>query len=66
MSRSGRIPTLKQLERAGADAGAVLDAVERDLELAIARSTEENQYGLKKQLKRLHKRRDEWFGPDTE
>ena len=64
MAQSTRIPTMKQLEMAGNDAGLVLDAVERELENAIA-TTVDNPQKLQAQLLKLQDRRVEFFGEDA-
>ena len=55
---------MKQLEMAGNDAGLVLDAVERELENAIA-TTVDNPQKLQAQLLKLQDRRVEFFGEDA-
>lgn len=62
MAQSTDIPTIRQLEKAGSDAGLLLDAVETELENAIARADDYNARGIKVQLRRLRARRDEFFG----
>lgn len=64
MSQIGKVPTMKQLEMAGNDAGLVLDAVERELENAIATAVDSPQQ-LQAQLLKLQDRRVEFFGEDA-
>lgn len=58
-----RIPTMKELEQMGPnDASKVLDAMEVELERAIAGSlSEHGTKALKAQLRTLRKRRAEFF-----
>lgn len=69
MKLAGRLPTLKQLERKGKDAGAVLDAIESQLEEVLAFSTgslsHQRPRALAK-LRRLQKRREEFFSEDDD
>ena len=55
---------MRQLEKAGGDAGLLLDAVERELENAIATTVDSPQQ-LQAQLLRLQERRVEFFGEDA-
>ena len=64
MSQIGKVPTMRQLEKAGGDAGLLLDAVERDLENAMATTVDSPQQ-LQAQLLRLQERRVEFFGEDA-
>ena len=59
-----KIPTMRELEMAGPDAGELLDDVEREIKIAIAKSNDDgNAKRLGEQLNQLRKRRDEFFGP---
>ena len=64
VSQIGKVPTMRQLEKAGGDAGLLLDAVERELENAIATTVDSPQQ-LQAQLLRLQERRVEFFGEDA-
>ena len=62
---SVRLPTMAQLDRFGVDAGSVLDSQERDLERAIVQAvSDRDRDGIRRALRRLSKRRDEFFGPE--
>lgn len=57
------IPTIEQLEAAGADAGAVMDATRRDLERAIGMAQDKaTRVKLADDLKALDRRHNEYFG----
>lgn len=59
----GEIPTFADLEEVGHDAGALLDAIESELEIAVAMALhKEGRRSLAQDLKRLRKLRDRWFG----
>ena len=58
-----RNPTVEQLQAAGIDADALLDAIQRELEQAIPMAANENaRAGLEDDLKALNVLRDEWLG----
>ncbi len=60
------LPTVRELEEAGTDAGAVLDACEAELERAIPMTADkEGRIALAADLERLHALRAERF-PATE
>lgn len=60
---AGNIPTIEQLEAAGKDAGALMDATRADLERAIgAAHDRETRTRLSDALKELDRRHVEFFG----
>ena len=56
-----KIPTMRELEMAGPDAGKLLDTVEREIE--NIRIDDDNAKHILEQLTLLRKRRDDFFGP---
>lgn len=59
----GQIPTIADLESAGADAGALMDATRWELERAIGAARDRStKQGLADGLKRLDRLHDEYFG----
>lgn len=64
--RTTLIPTLTQLERAGCDDYKLLDAAEMDIQHLInGAEMGGNKHRIreaKRRMRRLEKRRDEWFG----
>lgn len=60
------IPSLRDLEQAGHDAGALLDAYEADLERAIPMATNDgDKVALAADLKAVRALREEWFGGEA-
>lgn len=60
------IPTMLQLERAGADAGKLLDAAELELQRAeSSAANEDDRIRFQEDLKLLELRRSEFFGDDA-
>ena len=65
-----RLPTFQQLDRYGYDAGTVLEAHIRELEMALGWMIRDSDYtkqrrNLKAALRRADKRWEEYFGPET-
>lgn len=59
------IPTIDQLEAAGADAGAIMDAARAELEQAIAAAPDKARRAeLAQDVKALDRRHREFFGDD--
>ena len=62
-----RLPTMRQLEKMGRDAGTVLDFIESELEKAISGLPKQDhnyaryRRNLKASLRRVQKRRDEFL-----
>lgn len=57
------LPTPRELEDAGKDAGALLDACESELERSISTAANKSDKGaLADDLKQVRKLRAEWFG----
>ncbi len=59
------VPTFAELERAGADAGAVIDSAEWELERAIPMAANKAaRCALADDLKRVQRLREVYFGGD--
>ena len=59
----GEIPSIEQLEAAGADAGALMDATRAELERAIESAQDKaTRTAFADQLKALEQRHREYFG----
>lgn len=57
------VPTFRELEDAGADAGAILDACEAELERSIPMAANKiDRADLAADLKRVRTLRLQWFG----
>lgn len=60
------IPTLRELQHAGIDAGAVLDACEAELTRAVPMAaSESDQCDLVEDIDRVRRLREEWFGGEA-
>lgn len=57
-----RLPTMRQLERMGVDAGKALDAIEYELEKEIKTVKPSYRKNIKAAIHRVQKRRAEFFG----